>query len=278
MNNDDFLNALAIGDTPAKKPWLGIVYGEPGVNKTGFALYAPEPFFIAFDKNANWITAKTFRNSNNELIVPANLTQANGMIRKLKEPNFLDGIKTIVLDGATFYQDFIHAEIIRLNPVASNKNGTKQTESLLDLGYEGVSRIVPYWDRLIAQLHLFNDNGYNVIIIAHEVDGNATTEGGESYKRKFINLMRYGQFDIPAKLCQAADWVFRLKHGIDTVNRGGKTVAIGGRESSVIVQTRSDSISVAKANSINDTTFPDSFEFTTFDREEICKQIFALIG
>lgn len=302
-NIDDFMSSLTVSDQPKRKPWFGIVYGEPGLNKNGGCVYAPDPFLLGCDQNASWMPVQSFRKNDNELIIPHERFDKDGalvtptaydqfwaMLATLKKKKFRDSlpkpIGTIVIDNASKIQEYFHAQVVRDYPTFQTGKGdskvTHHTKSIEDLGYDGRGFAKQHWGRFILTIQSFMNAGFNVILLAHEVDANYTDEGGNTFKVKSFGLVKYGEINIQEMLFQNADWCVRLKKNTTTKTIGSGTwarkIGVGGEEQETIIQCYSDTISKAKVNGIGMDEFPNSIGFQKYNRKEVWTIFFEMLN
>lgn len=300
---DEFIASLTVSDTPKRKAWFGIIYGEPGLNKNGGCVYAPDPFLIGLDQNAAWMPVKSYRNADGELIIPKERYDKSGTLvglssyeqfwqmmiapkKKAFRASLSSPMKTIIIDNTTDIQKIFKQQVVRSHPTfksgGKNAETSRVTTCIEDLGYDGRGYMEQHWDKLLVDIQSYLDYGFNVILLAHEVDANYTDQHGDTYKIKNFGLTKYGEININAKIYQKSDWCVALKKNTTTKTVGSgkwsKKVGIGGSEPETIIQCYSDTIRNAKVNGIGMDEFPLEIGFHKYNRPEIWAIFFEMIN
>ena len=132
------------------KPYKVLNYGQAGVGKTTWATMAQDPVILDVERGADRIDClKTPYINSSE-----NLYQ---FIREIVQKNMA---RTLVLDSADALQKIFVNEIL----------AEFKIKALSDYGYgKGYELLNAKWEKFIDSLDWLKDNGFNSIVIGHEV-------------------------------------------------------------------------------------------------------------
>lgn len=86
---------------PMKKPPAIIIYGEPGVGKTTFAISAPDPFVIDIEKGASYMEVAR--------VQPESYEEIMGWLEQVLHGKH--AYKTLVLDSLDWLEMLIHKKV-----------------------------------------------------------------------------------------------------------------------------------------------------------------------
>ncbi len=279
--SDDFLSTLHVSSESTKEPFFGIVYGRANVGKTGFCLAAPDPFFVSLESGTDWIPAPKFVGADKRPIHAKTIDQIFqmlGWLLKASNREKLDSpVRTVVIDSLGFMEQMIYDDVLIKHPYTEGKT-PKKVESIVDLGFDGMSYPMDYWNRLLSAVKAFKKHNINVILITHSHYINVTSADGKSYKEIGFALQSYGKHNVQELLSRACDWCYYMSMAIETVQVGSgkwaKTAAVGSNTSQVMVTTRQTPLFFAKTRAINEEKIPDQYFYSLEDRKEVQTQIF----
>jgi hypothetical protein len=283
-----FMDSLEVSSGSINRPTLGIIYSFAGAGKTGLCLHAENPFYVALENGVDWIPepAQKFTktvNGKRVTILPRTIDQFWDMLKwlmksentaKLPHP-----IKTVVIDSLGFFEALNEIDVIQKHPSTGGKE-PKPVTCIADLNYDGRVFAMDNWRKLLTVCKMLRDKcGYNVILITHAHRVNTTAENGDSYKIIDMELMSYGNCNVPALIKKDADWCAYLSSEVNTIKRGEgqrlKTLANGTTLSESVLHVRSTSLFYAKVRSSNEKSIPDAYFFNYENRESVAKKFFA---
>jgi len=283
---DDFIKTLQIGQPYKKKPWLGLWYGDGKTQKTGCAVYAPNPFFIGIDPGIAWLFSNkqtkelchTFQDSDNNLIIAKTVDQVFDMIKYVRSKGHDYGIKTIVIDGLKFFEEMTFYQAILDNPVGVDSEGKKiYHPSFEALGMDRYELSKQYWNRLLSGCKACIDKGFNVLLIGHSALKTRTKDDGTQYKETVIDLPQWGSCNIPNLFHRECDFIYYLDCQVMTATSGkgswAKQVAVVS-EQLTRIHTRATSMFYAGSRSANEGAIPDKYLFNSDTRQETITQLF----
>lgn len=275
---DNFLEELNITTSAIKCPYFGILYSLPGAGKTWLCSYAPKPFYIAVEKGVEQLSdVGRFTDKDGKLFKPHDSTQFYKMMGHFVQNDH--EYKTIIIDSAKFVEHLFIDNIIARNPTEKKKDETVQVESIGDYNFgTGYAKLLTYWERFIKGVDALNSRGINVILIAHARDKNASTIGGEEFKRTGLDLSEFGQYSVPNLLYARCDWMFFMRSESQTVERkkqfgGTKTVASEGKPD-IVLYTRAKSGFDAKIRTADIENIDDFYTIDIND-QDTSKKIFT---
>jgi hypothetical protein len=283
-----FIDSLEVSSGSINRPTLGVIYSYPGQGKTGICLYAENPFFIALENGVDWLpepAQKFTKNINGKrvTVIPKSVDQVWDMLKWLmKSENVAKlphPVKTVVIDSLGFFEALNEIDVVQKHPVTIGKDH-KPVNCIADLNYDGRVYAMNNWKKLLTVCRLMMDKcGYNVILVAHANRFNVTSESGDSYKVIDMDLMKYGNCDVPALIKKDADYVAYLSSEVNTIKRGdgirAKTLANGSTLVESILHIRATSLYFAKVRSNKEQEIPDAYFFNYENREEVAKKFFA---
>lgn len=286
-----FMDSLEVSSGSISRPTLGVIYSIAGQGKTGLCLYAENPFYVALEGGCDWLPepAQKFTkdvNGKRVTVIPKSVDQVWDMLKwlmksenisKLKHP-----VKTIVIDSLGFFELLNEIDVVKKHPLTSGKD-PKQVNCIADLNYDGRVFAMDNWKKLLTVCRLMMDKcGYNVILVAHANRFNVTSESGDSYKIIDMDLMKYGNCDVPALIKKDADYVAYLSSEVNTIKRGegnrAKTIANGSTLVESVLHVRATSLFYAKVRSTIESQIPDTFYFNHENRESVAKEFFRLMN
>lgn len=286
-----FMDSLEVSSGSISRPTLGVIYSVAGQGKTGLCLYAENPFFVALENGVDWLpepAQKFTKNVNGKrvTIVPRSVDQVWDMLKWLMKSDntakLPHPVKTVVIDSLGFFEALNELDVVQKHPVTQGKD-PKSVNCIADLNYDGRVYAMDNWKKLLTVCRLMMDKcGYNVILVAHANRFNVTSESGDSYKVIDMDLMKYGNCDVPALIKKDADWCAFLSSEVNTIKRGegqrAKTIASGKTLSESVLHVRATSLFYAKVRSTNEANIPDSFYFNYENRESVAKEFFRLMN
>lgn len=286
-----FIDSLEVSSGSINRPTLGVIYSYPGQGKTGFCLYAENPFFVALESGCDWLgePAQKFTkdvSGKRVTVIPKTVDQVWDMLKwlmkgenvaKLPHP-----IKTIVIDSLGFFEALNEMDVVKKHPITPGKD-QKSVNCIADLNYDGRVFAMDNWKKLLTVCRLMMDKcGYDVILVAHANRFNVTSESGDSYKIIDMDLMKYGNCDVPALIKKDADWVAYLSSEVNTIKRGegirAKTIANGSTLVESVLHIRATSLYFAKVRSHKESEIPDALYFSHENRESVAKEFFKLMN
>jgi len=141
-----------------------LVYGQPGLGKTTFALSAPNPVLLDFDNGVHRVNAEHQKDT-------LQIESWQDCLDELKAGTF-NSYQTIIIDTAGKMLDYLSAWIIYKNPKMGRANGA--------LTLQGYGERKGEFTAFIKTLSTM---GKHVIFIAHEKE---EKDGDVNYKRPEI--------------------------------------------------------------------------------------------
>jgi hypothetical protein len=224
-----FLDELEVDSKPVLGPYFGLIYGPPGVGKTGMCLFAPNPYYLATEDGTDWIDAPRLK-KNGKVYLPKDWGELLDMLTFIRsnanKPNSRINmpVKTLVLDSTRFIEQHIYEHILNTKYQKEFK-GDADKERLIynaidELGYDGRGFAMPYWNRLIAAAKAFKLKGINVIFISNSRPVNVTGKDQKTHKEIDMALQSYGNHCVPGLLAAAADWVYYMDTECETATIG----------------------------------------------------------
>lgn len=136
------------------RPFLGLIYGEPGIGKTSLAAEFPNPIFLqAEDAEVNDVELCSFTQDR----ALADYTELSGGIDELYNQDH--DFKTVVVDAVDAVENFVWIETCRRN----------QWASIESPGYgKGYIAAEEVWREFLSSLEFLRaDRGMNVVLIGH---------------------------------------------------------------------------------------------------------------
>lgn len=124
-----------------------LIYGQPGLGKTTFALSAPNPVLLDFDNGVHRVKPEH----------QVSTLQVNSWQDVLDVMPELKPFKTIIIDTAGKMLDYLGAHIIQLNPKMGKSNGA--------LSLQGYGERKAEFNRFVKSLSVM---GKHIIFVAHE--------------------------------------------------------------------------------------------------------------
>jgi len=292
----NFLDNMTVGTAYKKTPYIGAIYGAGGTGKTGLAVYAPDPLFIPLEPGTRWIfgnkelqgLAQCLKDKDGNMFIPTKAAfedehdqlfqTVRWLCNKKNHAAFEKQVKTIVIDGMRFAENMFYADIVRCNPMTEGKSA-KKVMDITDLGYDGMMKVIPYWERVFAAAERLRSIGFNVIFIAHSARRNDDAPDGTRFKYIDMDLQSYGEAKVPNMFQARCDWVYYIDSAVQTKTSGAgkwtRTVASGTSEAEFNIHTRKTSLFYAKSRSVDGSLIPDAYSFTIESRAETAKQLFA---
>ena len=141
-----------------------LIYGQPGLGKTTFALSAPNPVLLDFDNGVHRVNAAHQKDT-------LQIESWQDMLDELTAGTF-NAYSTIVIDTAGKMLDYLGAWLIQKNPKLGKSNGA--------LSLQGYGERKGEFSAFIKRLSTM---GKHVIFIAHEKE---EKDGDSNYKRPEI--------------------------------------------------------------------------------------------
>lgn len=136
-----------------------LVYGQPGLGKTTFALSAPNPVLLDFDNGVHRVKPE-------HQTATLQVTSWDDVIETIPE---LKPFRTIIIDTAGKMLDFLSAYLIKKNPKLGKSNGA--------LSLQGYGERKAEFNAFLKQL---SSMGKHIIFVAHEKE---EKEGDTKYVR-----------------------------------------------------------------------------------------------
>lgn len=129
-------------------PYSVIVYGVPGIGKTGFAASFEKPFFIDLEDGSKHYDVDRV----------TNLTwlEVLSLLEELKKSEY----KTIVIDSLDWLERLSHEHICKMQKVATIE------DSFGSYG-KWVGGVIKEWSPLTTSLRELKDLGKNIVMIGH---------------------------------------------------------------------------------------------------------------
>jgi hypothetical protein len=141
-----------------------LIYGQPGIGKTTFALSAPNPILLDFDSGVHRVNAEHQTET-------LQIEKWQDVLDEMNEGTF-HNYKTIIIDTAGKMLDYLGAHIISKNPKMGKGNGA--------LTLQGYGERKAEFNGFIKAVSTM---GKNIIFIAHEKE---EKDGDTNYKRPEI--------------------------------------------------------------------------------------------
>jgi hypothetical protein len=139
----------------------GLVYGQPGVGKTTFALSAPNPVLLDFDNGVHRVNAEHQTDT-------LQISSWQDVLDELNAGTF-HPYQTIVVDTAGKMLDYLAEYLIQQNPKLGKRNGALSLQGYGERKGEFIS--------FLKKLSIM---GKHIIFVAHEKE---EKEGDVSYRR-----------------------------------------------------------------------------------------------
>lgn len=136
-----------------------LIYGQPGLGKTTFALSAPAPVLLDFDRGVHRVKPE-------HQVTTLQVDSWKDVIEAIPE---LKPFKTIVIDTVGKMLDYLGAYLIEQNPKLGKSNGA--------LTLQGYGERKAEFNRFVKQLSVM---GKHIIFVAHEKE---EKEGDTKYIR-----------------------------------------------------------------------------------------------
>lgn len=283
----DFIKTLEAGRPFKKLPWIGMIYGDGKCSKTGIATYAPKPFFIALDPGVGWVfnhpvisqRCQTFMKGDNDLLVAQNVNQTFDMMRWVRSKGQSLDIKTVILDGVKFFEEWTFEQAVIDNPICGSGDKVRQTKTFDDLGMDRYDLTKPYWSKLMTGCKSLKEKGFNVLLISHSALKTRQNDRGDSYKETVIDLPQWGSLNVPNMFHRECDFVYYVDAQVTTATSGAgkwaKQVARSDSELMTRIHTRPTSLFYAGCRSANEDKIPDFYSYDKQSRDETIMQMFA---
>lgn len=141
-----------------------LIYGQPGIGKTTFALSAPSPVLLDFDSGVHRVNAEHQTET-------LQIEKWQDVLDEMAEGTF-NNYKTLIIDTAGKMLDYLGAYIIAKNPKMGKANGA--------LTLQGYGERKAEFNGFIKAVSTM---GKNIIFIAHEKE---EKDGDNTYKRPEI--------------------------------------------------------------------------------------------
>lgn len=141
-----------------------LIYGQPGLGKTTFALSAPNPVLLDFDNGVHRVNPEHQKDT-------LQITSWQDCLDELKAGTF-NPYQTIIIDTAGKMLDYMGASIIHRNPKMARSNG------VLTLQGYGERKM-----EFTAFIKTLSTMGKHVIFVAHEKE---EKDNENNYKRPEI--------------------------------------------------------------------------------------------
>jgi Cdc6-like AAA superfamily ATPase len=173
-----------------KKPWIGAIYGVPGVGKSTLASLSPNPVFIDTEGGLDQIDcAKT----------ETQIKDYASLISALREALKTD-FETVVIDTMSGVEEILINKILA---ETNDKLGTK-VESLADkqiFSYgAGFELLKSQWQHFTNILFEVKARGKNVLCVAHEQIEKVENPAGDNYDRYTLNVHKKSVPTIVGKM------------------------------------------------------------------------------
>jgi hypothetical protein len=136
-----------------------LIYGQPGLGKTTFALSSPNPVLLDFDNGVHRVKPE-------HQVATLQVSNWKDVLDVTPE---LKPFKTIIIDTAGKMLDYLGAYIIQQNPKMGKSNGA--------LSLQGYGERKAEFNRFVKQLSVM---GKHIIFVAHEKE---EKEGDNKYIR-----------------------------------------------------------------------------------------------
>lgn len=155
---------------PVLSPPAILIYGEPGLGKTGFASQAPKPFLLDIESGAN--------NYQVSRVNPKNFDDVMGWLNFLKTAEH--DYKTVVIDSADWMEKLVHEDHCRR---VGAKSITDKYNDSTSYG-NGYVNALKYLSYVIDELEWLRKNKkMAVILTAHSLVKKMDEPDGVSYDR-----------------------------------------------------------------------------------------------
>jgi len=138
-----------------------LIYGQPGLGKTTFALSAPNPILLDFDSGVHRVNPLHQKDT-------LQIESWQDCLNELNEGTF-NAYQTIIIDTAGKMLDYLGAWLIQKNPKLGKSNGA--------LSLQGYGERKMEFSNFIKRLSTM---GKHIIFIAHEKE---EKDGESNYKR-----------------------------------------------------------------------------------------------
>lgn len=269
-----------IGAATLQTTWFGMLYGVGGTGKTGIAKNAPGAFFIALEDGVEWTKAPTFLRGG-KTIIPTNYQTIMDMIKYIrsnKQQFFDKGIKTIVIDNLTFFQDLVFNDIIQNHSTYTEKGQQLKTTCLTDLGYNGTCYVMPYFNRIITGCLALKKAGFNVLVLSHaSLVNSVNNDDGKECKKFEIGLQTHGNNNVPDLFKRSCDFIYYVNSESMTSTTGSgkwsKTLGVAF-PCDIKINTRATSLFYAKSRVADLSAIPNQYSFKLNECDDGAKQMF----
>jgi hypothetical protein len=138
-----------------------LIYGQPGLGKTTFALSAPNPVLLDFDNGVHRVNSMHQTDT-------LQIESWDDVLKELADGTF-NSYGTLVIDTAGKMLDYLSAYIIRKNPKMGKSNGA--------LTLQGYGERKSEFSAFIKKISIM---GKHIIFVAHEKE---EKDGDVNYKR-----------------------------------------------------------------------------------------------
>jgi len=129
-------------------PYSVVIYGVPGIGKTGFAASFEKPFFIDLEDGS--------KHYNVDRVTNLTWVEVLSLLEELKKSEY----KTIVIDSLDWLERLSHEHICKTQKVATIE------DSFGSYG-KWVGGVIKEWSPLTTALRELKDLGKNIVMIGH---------------------------------------------------------------------------------------------------------------
>jgi len=155
-----------------KRPYLVMVYGQPGVGKSTFAAKADSPLFFDVERRTDHLDIARVQPSKWEAVL-------DGMRELVKEEQI--PFKTLVFDTVDHLELLIYTFLCQ-------RDGVKSIDEVAGGYGKGYTEALNEWRRFMVGLEALRDKGYNVMLLGHGHVKSWKNPTGEDYDRWVVKI------------------------------------------------------------------------------------------
>jgi hypothetical protein len=205
----------------SKRPFVGILYGEPGVGKSFFASNAPTPLFHCLEDGvrkldcAKWV----YEEGVVDRLRPNSFEEFKAAFESsVKDPG---GCETLVLDGLGTLDKLLQEDLLRRNP------GWKTIAQGAGGYGNGEAAVLQEWRAFYALIERAVQKGLNVLMLGHSKLSEFKNPEGAIYNYHSLDVQDHKRGNVAGFLREQADFVGFARYEPLLREEGKRTVAVG---------------------------------------------------
>lgn len=244
-----------------------ILYAPTGLGKTTLASMAPNPVFLAFDKNALILHPKT----NESVSMVPGIESFQDLRDTLQQRDLFPAGSTIVLDTITKAEATSERYIFDNYPL---KNG--KATHMRAYGWDGPGHLVDVIRLLLTDFDPHVAAGRNVLILAQQSQATVSNSEGIDYLQDGPRLSHTKQYSSRMEVAEWADHVLRIgfqSFEVRTDNEKARVGKVSGDRTRAIF-TGGAAHYLAKSRKIEGRNLPEAISFVTPDDDSLWAMIF----